>query len=55
MGEEKGEEGGERIFRVSMGAALPEDSRLPNGRNETVVPTEAARGFCRWRAFWYGS
>ena len=37
-----------------MGAALPEDSRFPNGRNGTVVPGEAARGFYRCRAFQYG-
>ena len=54
MGEEKGEDGGGRIFRVSMGAALPEGSRFPNGRNGAVVPAEAARGFCRCRVFRYG-
>ena len=54
MGEEKGEEGGGRIFRRSRGTALPEDSRFPNGRNGTVVPGEAARGFYRCRAFRYG-
>ena len=36
------------------GAALPEDSRFPNGRNGTAGPTEAARGFCRCRVFRYG-
>ena len=54
MGEEKGEEGGGRIFRRSRGTALPEDSRFPNRRNGTVGPTEAARGFYRCRAFRYG-
>ena len=55
FGEEKGEEGGGRISRRSRGAALPEGSRFPNRRNGTVGPTEAARGFCRCRAFRYGS
>ena len=53
LGEEKGEEGGGRIFRRSWGTALPEDSRFPNGRNGTAVPAEAARGFCRCRALRY--